>query len=890
MAVKKTELYRSLWASCDELRGGMDASQYKDYILTLLFMKYVTDQFKGRKYGDLTVFDKAHDPNPDPEKRTGYSFDDFVALKNSPNIGEGMDKVIARLAEVNDSLLGVIDAAHFNDEQKIGVGQEMVDKLTQLIAIFQRPELDFSRNKAEGDDIIGDAYEYLMRNFASESGKSKGQFYTPAEVSRILAKVIGIDRCTDRNASICDPACGSGSLLIRAIAEASFDIDGCGQEKDGSTAGLAKMNAVLHNKPWITIRSGNTFSNPRFLDEDDPTRLRQFDYVVANPPFSMKNWTAGIQEYGRFDGFKARPPEKNGDYAWLLHILKILKRDGKAAVILPHGVLFRGNTEAVMRKRIVDKGWIKGIISLPPNLFYGTGIAACILVIDKEGAANRQGIFIVDASRGYVKDGSKNRLREQDIHRIVTTFNEGILDDPSYARFVPNSEIKNKRNDYNLNITRYIDPSGERDRQSIDGHIHGGIPEEDIRALDRYWEAFPSLRDALFVELRPGFLRLALDKEDVREAIGANGDYTAYGLLAEEAFQAWREYARPRLAGIDAGLDAKELIAGLSEELLRCFEPLRLLDKHDVYEVLLAYWTEVMNDDVLLISKDEKGYGQAREIEDVMGKYGSGKRKGEEKIVGWEGRLIPKDIVADAFFSREKAAIQKEEDLAAQAEAGIRELAEAAEEDSALAEVFEEGPVRAADVSRRIDEILQTLTSPEIRALEAMLEAWPGIGRKPLYTAYVAEHPLCGCVLNEQGATGRTAIAEKITELRSALPIPEEDAGDYEQLTAVLRLMEEYEERMRTVRILRKELDEKCRARYEILTDGEVMDLLVDRKWLGSVARGIWELYAAICHYLTSRILVLVERYERTVPELAEDVSACEARVRAHLERMGFAW
>lgn len=314
MAVKKTELYSSLWASCDALRGGMDASQYKDYILTILFMKYVTDKYEGQKYGDLTVFDKSNDPEPDPEKRTGCSFDDFIELKNKKNIGEGMDKIIARLAEVNDSLKGVIDIAHFNDEAKIGKGQEMVDKLTKLIAIFQRPELNFSKNKAEGDDIIGDAYEYLMRNFATESGKSKGQFYTPAEVSRILAKIIGIDKCTDHDATICDPACGSGSLLIRALSEASFEISGYGQEKEVSTAGLAKMNAVLHNKATIKIMAGNTFSDPQFTKENDSSELERFDYIVANPPFSLKNWSDGLKEFGRFSGYGDRPPEKNGDY------------------------------------------------------------------------------------------------------------------------------------------------------------------------------------------------------------------------------------------------------------------------------------------------------------------------------------------------------------------------------------------------------------------------------------------------------------------------------------------------------------------------------------------------------------------------------------------------
>ena len=328
MAIKKNELYSSLWASCDKLRGGMDSSQYKDYILTLLFVKYVTDKFKGVEYADISV----------PE---GGSFDDLIAVKNNPNIGEEMDKIIAKLAEDgNNNLTGVITNARFNDESKLGKGQEMVDKLTDLIAIFQRPEFDFQNNKASGDDILGDAYEYLMRNFATESGKSKGQFYTPAEVSRILAKVIGIDKVNDPNTSVYDPACGSGSLLIRAADEAPIDVAIYGQEKEITTAGLAKMNLVLHNKATGEIYAGNTFSDPHYKEENDDTVLKRFDFAVANPPFSLKNWKDGLQEYNRFDGYDDTPPEKNGDFAWLLHILKSLKSTGKAAVILPHGVLF----------------------------------------------------------------------------------------------------------------------------------------------------------------------------------------------------------------------------------------------------------------------------------------------------------------------------------------------------------------------------------------------------------------------------------------------------------------------------------------------------------------------------------------------------------------------
>jgi len=360
MAVKKSELYSSLWASCDKLRGGMDASQYKDYILTLLFIKYVSDKFKDVPYGAIVIPPKS-------------SFEDLVALKGKKNIGEEIDKLIARIAEANN-LTNVINNAHFNDEAKLGKGQEMVDKLTGLIAIFQRPELNFKNNKAEDDDLIGDAYEYLMRKFATASGKSKGQFYTPAEVSRILARVIDVADCKNKNATIYDPACGSGSLLIRAANEAPFPLAIYGQEKDGSTAGLAKMNLVLHNKAEGEIAADNTFSNPFYRNDSDDDQLRQFDYVVANPPFSMKNWKDGLKEFGRFDDYGDRPPEKNGDYAWLLHIIKSMKNNtGKAAVILPHGVLFRGNAEETIRKNIIDRHLIKGIIGLPANLFYGTG-------------------------------------------------------------------------------------------------------------------------------------------------------------------------------------------------------------------------------------------------------------------------------------------------------------------------------------------------------------------------------------------------------------------------------------------------------------------------------------------------------------------------------------
>ncbi len=500
MAIKKNELYSSLWESCDKLRGKMDASQYKDYILTLLFVKYVSDKYKNQgQLAEITI----------PK---GGSFDDIINLKGNKNIGEGIDEVVYKLAEENELLQSVICNAHFNDETKLGSGKEMVEKLTGLIAIFERPEFNLQNNRADGDDILGDAYEYLMRHFATQSGKSKGQFYTPAEVSRVLAKVVGIGSITPGrkdNYTIYDPACGSGSLLIRAVDEMPSKKERnrtslYGQESDVTTSGLAKMNLILHNKADGEIETGNTFSAPKFWKGEQGGVLRRFDFVVANPPFSLKNYTDGLVDYGRFDGYGAKPPEKNGDFAWLLHILKSLKNDGRAAVILPHGVLFRGNAEATIRREIINRGYIKGIIGLPANLFYGTGIPACVIIIDKSDAERREGIFMIDASHDFKKDGNKNRLRERDIYKIVTTFNEQNTDDPKYARFVPLDEIREK-NDYNLNIPRYIDSSLEEDLQDIDAHLHGGVSATDVESMSRYWKFFPKMKKTLFSEFRPGY-------------------------------------------------------------------------------------------------------------------------------------------------------------------------------------------------------------------------------------------------------------------------------------------------------------------------------------------------------------------------------------------------
>ncbi len=537
MAIKKSELYSFLWQSCDELRGGMDASQYKDYVLFMLFIKYVSD-----KYGDSDDF------APPVTIPPCAGFKDMVALKGKSDIGDTINtQVIQPLIDAN-SRLARSDFPDFNDPNKLGEGKAMVDRLTNLVGIFEKPELDFSKNRADNDDILGDAYEYLMRHFATESGKSKGQFYTPSEVSRIMAKVIGISpEKAVASTTAYDPTCGSGSLLLKVAAEAGTHITLEGQEMDVTTAGLARMNMILHDFPTANVLSGNTLASPKFKHGE---QLRTYDYVVANPPFSDKTWSTGLtpatDPYQRFQW--GEPPAKQGDYAYLLHLIRSMKSEGKGACILPHGVLFRGNAEAVIREKLIRSGYLKGIIGLPANLFYGTGIPACILVLDKENATVRRGIFMIDASKGFMKDGNKNRLRERDLHRIVDVFTHAEIHH-GFSRLVPFDEIE--KNDYNLNLPRYIDTREAEDLQDIDGHLNGGIPSRDIDALAQYWQLCPDLRGSLFKDNRPGYQDLAVEAAKLKSAIHEHRQFADFTAGANEHFETWRAVAAASLRALE---------------------------------------------------------------------------------------------------------------------------------------------------------------------------------------------------------------------------------------------------------------------------------------------------------------------------------------------------
>lgn len=833
MAIKKSDLYSSIWASCDELRGGMDASQYKDYVLFMLFIKYVSDKYAN--------YDGFEPPIVIPK---GASFADMVALTGDSDIGNKINtQVIQPLIDAN-SRLARSDFPDFNDPGKLGDGEARVHRLGNLIAIFADPKLNFAQNRAEHDDILGDAYEYLMRHFATQSGKSKGQFYTPAEVSRIIAQVLGIGpHNTVASTTAYDPTCGSGSLLLKIAAEAGKHITLEGQEKDSTTAGLARMNMILHDFPTANIASGGegTLVKPRFLD--DREQLRTYDYVVANPPFSDKTWSTGLtlgdggsgDKYQRFTW--GVPPKKQGDYAYLLHIVRSMKSTGKAACILPHGVLFRGNAEAVIREQLVRSGILKGIIGLPANLFYGTGIPACILVLDKENAAARKGIFMIDASKGFRKDGPKNRLREQDIHRIVDTFRRQDESDPRYARMVPVTEIADPKNAFNLNLPRYIDSTEPEDLQDIDGHLRGGIPERDLDALGGYWKIMPALRAALFQPFtRPGYAQLRLPIGEVKAAIFGHPEFTAFHGSVTALFGRWKQANTPHLTGFAEGGHPKALIATVSESLLADFKAAPLLDAYDVYQHLMDYWAEAMQDDAYLIAAvGWKEGAKPREILQVKNKekklvwsedhdFKRGKRR-------FKSDLIPAALVIDRYFAAERDAIAAlEAELAGIEQQLDEKLEEGSGEEGLLAEVIEgEGEK-------------QKITG---KAVKARLK---DIGKDPDYA-----------------------------DERKAL----------EEYAALLDQQADTKARLKAAQ---EDLEAKLDAKYPQLTGEEIKTLVVEDKWLGTLAAAVQGELDRVSQTLTGRIRQLAERYATPLPQLTDEVVALAARVDGHLKKMGAVW
>jgi type I restriction enzyme M protein len=490
MKLSQSIINNTVWKACDSFRGTLDPAGYKDYILTMLFVKYISDVHKEKKAeynekykGDTVRIERAlkHERFKMPEDS---SFDFLYEQRNADNLGELINVALENIEEENrEKLDKVFRNIDFNSEANLGQTKDRNRRLKNVLNDFS--VLDLRPSNLEGNDVIGDSYEYLIANFASDAGKKAGEFYTPKAVSMLLAKLIE----PQEENRIYDPTCGSGSLLLKAAREVgSTNFSLSGQEVNGSTWALARMNMFLHGRDNATIEWGDTLNNPLHKENDN---LKKFDIVVANPPFSLDKWgadNASSDQYGRF--WRGVPPKSKGDYAFISHMVESLNEHGRAGVVLPHGVLFRGSSEGKIRKALIEENKLKAVVGLPANLFFGTGIPACILIFDKNKGENTDVLFI-DASREFENGKNQNNLRTVDIQRVFATYKlfdgeqadlkEGKVsineetgkwenkEDGNYELIIHNSKFIIEKysyiatteeiaeNDYNLNIPRYVD-------------------------------------------------------------------------------------------------------------------------------------------------------------------------------------------------------------------------------------------------------------------------------------------------------------------------------------------------------------------------------------------------------------------------------------------------
>ncbi|MDC6350474.1 type I restriction-modification system subunit M [Zeaxanthinibacter sp. PT1] len=454
---------QKVWKACDTFRGTIDATQYKDYILTMLFLKYITDVNKEKRQAYMEKYNGDHSrveramAHERFQVPANSSFDYLYQNRNADNLGELINIALENIEDANRSKLEkVFRNIDYNSEPNLGQTKDRNRRLKNLLGDFEG--LDLRPSNLQGNDVIGDAYEYLIANFASDAGKKAGEFYTPAQVSTLLAKLVEPES-GDR---VCDPTCGSGSLLLKVADEVgSKNISLNGQEINGSTWALARMNMFLHEMDNAHIEWGDTLNNPKLKEND---ALMKFDIVVANPPFSLDKWGAEDATSDRYNRFhRGVPPKSKGDYAFLTHMIETLNEHGRAGVVLPHGVLFRGSSEGKIRKQFMKENLLKAVIGLPANLFFGTGIPACILVFDKNKGENTEVLFI-DASNEYESGKNQNQLTHEHIQKIYDTYsNWDTIDKYSYVA----SQEEIEENDYNLNIPRYVDTFEEEEPVDI---------------------------------------------------------------------------------------------------------------------------------------------------------------------------------------------------------------------------------------------------------------------------------------------------------------------------------------------------------------------------------------------------------------------------------------
>ena len=884
--MNKQQLASKIWESANKMRSKIEANEYKDYILGFIFYKFLSDQEeKLLRADDWTDEDLTELTEDDEEtvKRCRNKLGYFISYKSffSTWLKAGRNFDVSDVTDALASFNRMISDQYSTVYEKIfttletgltklgdtsGARTKAISGLLQLIK-------DIPMDGQEDYDVLGFIYEYLISNFAANAGKKAGEFYTPHEVSVLMSEIVANHLKGQEHIKIYDPTSGSGSLLInigKVVSKHMGNSDGIkyyAQELKENTYNLTRMNLVMRGIEPANIRTRNadTLEQDWPLEDDKGFTPLRVDAVVSNPPYSQ-HWDAAEEKRmnPRFADYGLAPKSK-ADYAFLLHDLYHLLPTGIMTIVLPHGVLFRGGEEGEIRRKLIEKNNIDAIIGLPANIFFGTGIPTIIMVLRQK--RENTDVLIIDASKHFEKVGKNNKLRASDIKRITDVIRDRKSVD-KYSRVVTRDEIR--ANDYNLNIPRYVDSSEPAEPWDILSIMTGGVPNAELDTLDAQWQAFPHLREALYISDETPYSQVR--EGNVADIVKSSDDVITYNEKYEAAFESLESYLRDEL--IDKLINYRVTVTeeDITKDIFTRLEQVDLVDRYDAYQILHDAWDGISIDLEMIRTE---GFDTTKRVDPHM-VIKKKDNKEQEVQDGWLGHVIPFELVQRTLLTEEDAAVREAEEKVATYSGEIEEII------SSLSEEEKQGnhlnndntAFAAAGLKAKIKEKRDEIDTPELRALNGYNKLLDQKAKKPELLAYIEKHIEADWSAVEGKAPyAKGKVNIRIKALKAAFTFPE---GSFEwKLQRASVLLELIKQKEKLTKQLAEDLHKHTKAVIEALSDADVL-MLLEKKWIEPLYTALTGLPGAVVDAFIKRVTYLNEKYATTLVDLDEDIRETE--------------
>lgn len=887
--MNKHQLASTIWESANQMRSKIEANEYKDFILGFIFYKYLSERelelFRKEKLGEDEI-KKVDEKDVKYAKHVRETLGYFIAYDNlfSTWLAMGNDFDVKNVRDALSDFDQNIDNVYkkvfekiFNTLQtglsKLGeTSGSQTKAVKKLLKLIKKIPMDGKQDY----DVLGFIYEYLISNFAANAGKKAGEFYTPHEVSVLMSEIVAEHLKDRKQIKIYDPTSGSGSLLINIGKSAAKYISGEGkidyyaQELKENTFNLTRMNLVMRGiKPAnINVRNGDTLEDdwPFFEENKRETtyELVKVDAVVSNPPYSQK-WDSKDKEFDpRYKNFGVAPKAK-ADFAFLLHDLYHLEDDGIMTIVLPHGVLFRGGEEAKIRENLIEKNHIDTIIGLPENIFFGTNIATIILVLKRNRPSTD--ILIIDASRGFEKSGKNNKLRASDIKKIADTV-KYRTEIEKYSVLVSKETIR--ENEYNLNITRYVDSADEPEKWDIRATMFGGIPEREVDAFEEYWLAFPGLREALFEQASEGYLQPRTD--DIKGVIDSFESVQAYKAAFTKAFDGFYETLQGDLIEGILDVATEQEKEKITEDIFGRIDSVKLADRYVAYQVFAKYW-DIISADIEMLQTE--GFQVITQVDPNMVIKKNNKNDDDDEVTevqdGWKGHILPFNLVQEMLMPDEVGTIRALEDRLSEIAGEYTEIIDSLDEDEKQGSFLNDS--NDAFVSRELkavcDEILQEVESDEINALNKYMS----LSKKEAleFMKSCSDADWDQIEKNKDGSCKKPSLTSRIQQLKMEFEFPEDSFDG--KLMSALRLMGEESIIKKDVKQKKEALHIKTKKVIEGLSEDEALKI-VEQKWIAPLIKDLEDISSATVLDVIRRMEYLARKYVTTMHDLQEEKTA----------------